>query len=106
MGGIASQIVRSGAPNWSLVRPKVRVSDLMKIYFFLHCLFYDVTVSILNYISCLLKIYTSFYFAGAYGVERKTSYSATDGARGSLVLSPAIKILLAFVVLQYCFRSR
>jgi hypothetical protein len=41
----------------SSARSKVRVSDLLKIRLFL---FYNVTVSTLNYISCLLKIYTTF----------------------------------------------
>jgi hypothetical protein len=104
MGGIASQIVRSEAPNkFSSVKSARKWFDEDLLFL---TLFYDVTVSTLNYISCLLKIYTSFYFAGAHGIERKTSNTATDGARGYLVLSPAIKILSAFVVLLYCFRPR
>ena len=79
----------------------------MKIYSFLHCLFYNVTVSTLNCISCLLKIYTSFYLAGLSGIARRTSlYTTTDDAEESPVFSPAIKILSAFVVLQYCFGPR
>ena len=78
-GGIASQIMRSEAPNWSSARSNVCIRNLLKIYVFLYYLFYNVTVSTLNYIPCLLKIYATFIASDSHASLSRT----TAGAAGS-----------------------
>jgi hypothetical protein len=48
--------------NSSSARSNVRISNLLKTHFFVYCLFYNVTVNTLKYISCLLKIRTVLLF--------------------------------------------